>query len=44
MIENYRFIQASDLLDFNERKKQLLLQSMMPTSFYEVGLPMFEKY
>ena len=46
MEQNYRFIQASDLLDPNQLNEKTITVTIDDAylSFYEVGLPMFEKY
>ncbi|MDA1350269.1 MAG: polysaccharide deacetylase family protein [Proteobacteria bacterium] len=44
--QNYRFIQASDLLDPEQQKEKTITVTIDDAylSFYEVGLPIFEKY
>ena len=44
--QNYRFIQASDLLDLEQQKEKTITVTIDDAylSFYEVGLPIFEKY
>ena len=44
--QNYRFIQASDLLDPEQHKEKTITVTIDDAylSFYEVGLPIFEKY
>jgi peptidoglycan/xylan/chitin deacetylase (PgdA/CDA1 family) len=44
--QNYRFIQAGDLLDPNQLNEKTITVTIDDAylSFYEVGLPIFEKY
>ena len=44
--QNYRFIQAGDLLDPEQQKEKTITVTIDDAylSFYEVGLPIFEKY